>query len=161
MQQHLIYIFMIVIVILIMNMVIKKISKDTFCHQKWYNNVKKGKGRCENIDKKLKVYITITVVKAIWVVLIVHQNIETHFAYEDGDSDYGHMDVTHLDIIIFFAKANGNIDHLIDYESVKKIILIFTFIWRTNVDTSIKGCVLWIVQQLIQFSRVINFSLDW
>ena len=58
------------------------------------------------------------------------KNIETHFAYyEDGDSDYGHMNATHLDIIIFFAKANGSIDHLIDYESVKKnFILIFTFI---------------------------------
>jgi len=26
--------------------------KDTFCHQKWHNNVNKGKGKCENIDKK-------------------------------------------------------------------------------------------------------------
>jgi len=26
--------------------------KDTFCHQKWHNNVKKGKGKCENIDRK-------------------------------------------------------------------------------------------------------------
>jgi len=51
------------------------------------------------------------------------------------------MDATHLDIIIiiFFAKANGSIDHLIDYESVKKnLILIFTFIWKTNVCTSTK-----------------------
>jgi len=56
------------------------------------------------------------------------KNIKTHFAYEDGDSDYGHMDATHLDIIIFFAKSNRRIDHLIGYESVKKIILIFTFI---------------------------------
>jgi len=31
------------------------------------------------------------------------------------------MDTTHLDIIIFFAKPNGSIDHLIGYESVKKI----------------------------------------
>jgi len=38
------------------------------------------------------------------------KNIETHFAYEDGDSDYGHVDATHLDIIIFFAKPNGSID---------------------------------------------------
>jgi len=39
------------------------------------------------------------------------------------------MDATHLDIVIFFAKANGSIDHLIDYESVKKnLILIFRFI---------------------------------
>ena len=48
------------------------------------------------------------------------KNIETRFAYEDGVSDYGHMDATHLDIIIIFAKPNGSIDHLIDYESVKK-----------------------------------------
>ena len=69
------------------------------------------------------------------------KNIETHFTYEDGDSDYGHMDATHRDIIIiFFAKVNGSIDHLIGYESVKKnLILIFTFIWRTNVCTSTKG----------------------
>jgi len=44
----------------------KEYFKDTFCHQKWHNNVKKkGKGKCENIDKKMKVYIIITVVKAI------------------------------------------------------------------------------------------------
>jgi len=30
------------------------------------------------------------------------------------------MEATHLDIIIFFAKANGSMDHLIDYESVNK-----------------------------------------
>ena len=53
----------------------KENFKDTSCHQKWHNNVKKGKWKCENIDKKMKVYIIITVVKAIWVVLIVHQNI--------------------------------------------------------------------------------------
>jgi len=49
------------------------------------------------------------------------KNIETHFAHDDGDSDYSHMDVTHLNIIIFFDKSNGSIDHLIGYESVKKI----------------------------------------
>jgi len=55
--------------------------------------------------------------------------MKTHIAYEYGDSNNGHMDATHLDIIIFFAKANGNIDHFIDYESVKKnLILIFMFI---------------------------------
>jgi len=43
----------------------KENFKDTFCHQKWHNNVKKEKGKCENIDKKMKVYIIITVVKAI------------------------------------------------------------------------------------------------
>ena len=79
-------------------------------------------------------------VKAIWVVHIVHQNIlqimrkniETHFAYEDGDSDYGHMDATHLDIIIFLAKANGNIDHLIDYENVKKKSHIDIYVYMKN-----------------------------
>ena len=50
------------------------------------------------------------------------KNIEIHFAYEDGDSDYGHMNATHVDIIIFFAKPNGSIDHLIGYKSVKKKI---------------------------------------
>jgi len=30
------------------------------------------------------------------------------------------MDATHFDIMIFFAKSNGSIDHLIGYESVKK-----------------------------------------
>jgi len=25
--------------------------KDTFFHQKWHNNVRKGKRKCENIDK--------------------------------------------------------------------------------------------------------------
>jgi len=50
------------------------------------------------------------------------KNIETHFTYEDGDSDYDHMDAIHLDIIIFFAKPNGSMDHLICYESIKKTI---------------------------------------
>ena len=53
----------------------KENFKYTFCHEKWHNNVKKGKEKCENADKKMKVYIIITMVKAIWVVLIVHQNI--------------------------------------------------------------------------------------
>ena len=57
------------------------------------------------------------------------KNIKTHFAYEDGDSDYGHMDATYLDTIICFTKPNGSIDHPIGYEIVKKnLILIFTFI---------------------------------
>ena len=76
------------------------------------------------------IYIIITMIKVIWVILVVHQNhltnieknTETHFSYEDGDSDYGHMNATHIDIIIFFAKPNGNMDHLISCESVKKRI---------------------------------------
>jgi len=43
-----------------------------------------------------------------------------------------------LILLIFFAKPNGSIDHLIGYESVKKnLILIFKFIWKTSVGTSI------------------------
>ena len=66
------------------------------------------------------------------------KNIETHFAHEDDDSDYGHMDVTHLDIIIFFVKANGSIDHLIDYESLTKNISYWNLrlYKETNVCTS-------------------------
>ena len=48
------------------------------------------------------------------------KSIKTHFAYEDGDSDYGHMDTTHLDIGDFFSKSNGSIDHLIGDGSVRK-----------------------------------------
>jgi len=29
----------------------KENFKDTFCYQKWHNNVKKGKEKCENIGK--------------------------------------------------------------------------------------------------------------
>ena len=44
-----------------------------------------------------------------------------------------------LILLIFSTKPNGSIDQLIDYEIVKKnLILIFTFIWRTIVDTSTK-----------------------
>jgi len=75
MQQHLIYIFMIVIMILILDMVIKIISKTHFVTRSSTIMWKKEKGKCENIDKKMKVYIIITMVKAIWVVLIVHQSI--------------------------------------------------------------------------------------
>ena len=60
------------------------------------------------------------------------KNIETQFAYEDGDSDYGHMDATHLDIVIFFAKENGSIDHLIDYESVTKKSHIEIYVYIKN-----------------------------
>ncbi|XP_058775195.1 uncharacterized protein LOC131649450 [Vicia villosa] len=48
------------------------------------------------------------------------ENIETHFANEDDDPDYGNMDVTHLDIGDFFADPDGKIDHLIGDGSVKK-----------------------------------------
>jgi len=69
------------------------------------------------------------VVKTIEVVLVVHQSIlkykekkiETHFAYEDGDYDYGYMGATHLVIVIFLYKPNESIDNLIGEGSVKKI----------------------------------------
>ena len=41
------------------------------------------------------------------------KNIETHLAREDSDSNYGHMDATRLDIIIFFVKPNGQMEALI------------------------------------------------
>jgi len=83
--------------------------------------------------------------------------METHFAYEDGDSDYGYMDAIHLDIIIFFAKANGSIDHFIDYESVKKnLIDIYVYMKNECLHQYQRICVLLIVQQLVQFSRVIK-----
>jgi len=60
------------------------------------------------------------------------KHIETHFAYEDGDFDYGHMGATNLDIIIFFAKPNGSIDHLISYESAKKDSHIDIYVYMKN-----------------------------
>ncbi|XP_058775914.1 uncharacterized protein LOC131650214 [Vicia villosa] len=48
------------------------------------------------------------------------ERIETHFANEDDDLDYGNMDVTHLDIGDFFGDLDGKIDHLIEDGSVKK-----------------------------------------
>ena len=44
------------------------------------------------------------------------KNIETHFAYEDNDFDYYHMDVAYL-YIVFFAKL-FKANHVIDDESV-------------------------------------------
>ena len=49
------------------------------------------------------------------------KNIEIHFAYEDGDSDYDHMILLNLiDIGDFFSKLDGSIDHLIGDGSVRK-----------------------------------------
>ncbi|MCI08080.1 UDP-glucose flavonoid 3-O-glucosyltransferase 3-like [Trifolium medium] len=39
------------------------------------------------------------------------KNIETHFAYEDGDFDYD-MDPTHLELADFFADPGEKVDHL-------------------------------------------------
>jgi len=94
----------------------KENFKATFCHQKWHNNVKKGKGKWENIDKDESIYDHYGGKGHLCCTYCIPEhltnnenNIETHFAYDDGDSDYDHMDATHLDIIIFFAKANGTI----------------------------------------------------
>ncbi|CAI8594929.1 unnamed protein product [Vicia faba] len=46
--------------------------------------------------------------------------IETHFSNEDGDPDYGNMDVSHLEIGDFFSNLDGKIDHLIGDGTVKK-----------------------------------------
>ncbi|XP_028795622.1 uncharacterized protein LOC114751125 [Neltuma alba] len=46
--------------------------------------------------------------------------VETNFVGEEGDSDYGNMDVTHLDVADFFDDPDGRIDHLIGDGSVKK-----------------------------------------
>jgi len=73
MQQHLIYIFM--IVILIMDMVIKKISKTHFVTKSATIMWKREKENVKILTKKMKVNNIIMVVKAIWVVLIVHKSI--------------------------------------------------------------------------------------
>ncbi|XP_028775706.1 uncharacterized protein LOC114732573 [Neltuma alba] len=46
--------------------------------------------------------------------------VETNFVDEEGDSDYGNMDVTHLDIANFFTDPNGKIDHLIGDGNVQQ-----------------------------------------
>ena len=116
----------------------KENFKDTFCHQKGHNNVKKRKmwkywQKDESIyyhyGGKSHLSCTYCTPKHL---TNNEKNIETQFAYKDGDSDYGHMDATHLDIVIFFAKANGSIDHLIDYESVKKKSHIDTYVYMKN-----------------------------
>ena len=92
------------------------------------------------------------------------KNIEIHFAYEDADFDYDHIDVTHLDIIILFVKSNGSMNHLIAYESVKKWIFSYWYLclyeeWMLALTPMMRIHVLLIVQQLVQFSRVIKFLL--
>jgi len=153
-----------------MDMVIKEISKTHFVTRSGTIMWKREKKNVKILANKMKVYIIFMIVKAIWVVLVVHQSIlqiiETHFAYEDGDFDYDHIDATYLDIIIFFAKPNGSINHLIGYEGVKKKIISYWYLrlYEERMLTLIPMmgiCVLLIVQQLIQFSRVIMFSLVW
>ena len=83
-------------------------------------------------------------VKVIWVVIVVHQNVLQIMRRTYKHTLLMKMVILIMTILmlliwillIFFAKPNGSIDHLISYESVKKIILIFTFIWKTNVGNS-------------------------
>ena len=86
--------------------------KEKLHQQKWKKNAKKDKERGENNGKKVENICYRCGSKGHWsracntpkhlVELyqesLKKKNIETHFAYEDGDSDYGHMDTTHLDI---------------------------------------------------------------
>ncbi|KAK2366620.1 ARM REPEAT PROTEIN INTERACTING WITH ABF2 [Trifolium repens] len=48
------------------------------------------------------------------------KKIESHFACDDDDFDYGNMDVTHLDVADFLADPDGKIDHLMGDGSVQK-----------------------------------------
>jgi len=58
-----------------MDIVIKEISKTRFATKSGTVMWKREKENVKILTKKMKLYIIITVVKAIWVVLIVHQNI--------------------------------------------------------------------------------------
>ncbi|XP_028766617.1 uncharacterized protein LOC114724435 [Neltuma alba] len=49
--------------------------------------------------------------------------VKTNFVDEEGNFDYGNIDVTHLDIADFFADSNGKIDHLIGDGNVNNKLL--------------------------------------
>lgn len=108
--------------------------KNTFSHQKWKNVGKNEKGGQNSKNNESICYRCGG--KGHWsrtcrtprhLVDLYQQSLknkdkraETHFACENGDLDYGNMDVTHLDVADFFADPNGKIDHLIGDGSVKK-----------------------------------------
>nr|KYP64498.1 hypothetical protein KK1_019098 [Cajanus cajan] len=107
--------------------------KNNFSHQKWKNNGKNKKEMDGHGNKHEENKCYRCGAKGHWsrncrtpkhLVEFYQESInkkkkiETHFAYEDGDSDYGRMDVTHLDVADFFADPNGKIDHLIGDGSV-------------------------------------------
>ena len=107
--------------------------KNTFSHQKLKNVGKNEVGQCsknnENICYRFggKDHWSRTCRTPKHLVDLYQQSlenkdkkVETHFACEDDDHDYGNMDVTHLDAADFFADPDGNIDHLIGDGSVKK-----------------------------------------
>ncbi|XP_045802229.1 uncharacterized protein LOC123895789 [Trifolium pratense] len=100
--------------------------KNPASHQKWKNEKhEKGKGgqnsktiesNCRRCGSKGHWSRNCTTPKHL--VDLYHQslknkgkNIETHFAYEDGDFDYD-MDPAHLELADFFADPEKKIDHL-------------------------------------------------
>jgi hypothetical protein len=48
------------------------------------------------------------------------KKVESHFACDDDDFDYGNMDVTPLDVADFFADPDEKIDHLMGDGGVQK-----------------------------------------
>ncbi|XP_058749386.1 uncharacterized protein LOC131622376 [Vicia villosa] len=108
--------------------------KNTYFHPKWKNvekNEKEGQSsktnenicyRCGGKGHWSRTCRTLKHLVDLYQKSLKNkkERIETHFANEDDDQDYGNMDVTHLDIGDFFADPNGKIDHLIGDGSVKK-----------------------------------------
>ncbi|XP_020207825.1 uncharacterized protein LOC109792800 [Cajanus cajan] len=109
--------------------------KNSFSHQKWKNNEKNKKemdghgnkpeeNKCYCCGGKGHWSCTCRTPKHLVELyqesLNMKKKIEIHFAYEDGDSDYDRMDVTHFDVTDFFTDPNGKIDHLIGDGSVHK-----------------------------------------
>jgi len=75
------------------------------------------------------------------------------------------MDATHLGIIIFFAKQMEALITSLIMRMLKKYkkshIDIYIYMKNECLHQYQRIYVLLIVQQLIQFSRIINFSLVW
>lgn len=107
---------------------------NTYFHQKWKNIEKNEKeGQCSKTNENTcyrywgkdhwsRTCRTPKHLNDLYQKTLKNKKarIETHFANEDDDPDYGNMDVTHLDIGDFFADPYGKIDHLIGDGSVKK-----------------------------------------
>jgi len=109
----LIYIFMVIVValvvvvvmlgIMIMDMVIKNISKIHFIIRSGTIMWKRKKKKVKIMANKMKVYVIIMVVEVMSCTCHTpkhvknnEKNIETHIAYKDGNFDHGHLDATHL-----------------------------------------------------------------
>ncbi|XP_058768042.1 uncharacterized protein LOC131641755 [Vicia villosa] len=91
--------------------------KNTYFHPKWKNVEKNEKEGHWSRTCRTPKHLVDLYQKSL---KNIKERIETHFADEDDDPDYGNMDVTHLDIGDFFADPDGKIDHLIGDGSVKK-----------------------------------------